>query len=70
MPNNRISEAFTRDEGSTIPDELLKIKLELPKAVLEQMKDTHLCNTLVEEALSDIEDILERMGKTLGEGKG
>ena len=69
MPSNRISDKFINDEGILIPEEFLREKLELPKAILEQIKDTHLCNEFVDEALSDIEDILERVGKLACEGK-
>ena len=60
MPYNRISDKLSNSKDFLSREEFLREKLELPKAVLEQIKDTHLCNEIVDEALSDIREILEQ----------
>ncbi len=40
---------------------LVRQKLELPRAVLFQIKETHLCNEFIDEAIEDIEKILNAL---------
>lgn len=59
MANNRIVRQLNDASNIAPLEAFLNERLELTKAVLEQMKATHLCNGLVDQALADIQETLD-----------